>query len=139
MDIRPSLQTLRLCRATGRERGRVAPACACSVGCAICPGRGGREPNGTVVAQFVDRGSDLARTLASVLLASLVALALAPAAQAATSTNAWLAKVGSSGANGTAAVNAFTTGVGNVVLKLKKLPASQDAGRDAAQDLVQGR
>jgi YVTN family beta-propeller protein len=63
--------------------------------------------------------------MAGVLLASLVALALAPAAQAATSTNAWLAKVGSSGANGTAAVNAFTTGVGNVVLKLKKLPTSR--------------
>ena len=65
------------------------------------------------------------RAVSFLVLASLVALTLAPAAMAATSTNAWLAKIGSSGANGTAAVNAYTTGSGALVLKLKKLPASR--------------
>ena len=65
------------------------------------------------------------RAISGLVLASLVALALAPAAQAATSTNAWLAKIGSSGANGTAAINAYTTGSGVLVLKLKRLPASR--------------
>lgn len=65
------------------------------------------------------------KPIAAVLLSSLLVLALAPAASAATSTNAWLAKVGSSGANGTASINAYTTGVGSLVLKLKKLPASR--------------
>jgi hypothetical protein len=81
------------------------------------------------MAQSLPNSSAAVRTwrklTAGLVLACLVALAVAPAAQAATSTNAWLAKVGSSGANGTAGVNAFTTGVGNVVLKLKKLPASR--------------
>jgi YVTN family beta-propeller protein len=65
------------------------------------------------------------RGTAGFLLACVMVLAVAPAAQAATATNAWLAKVGSSGANGTATIQAFTTGTGNVVLKLKKLPASR--------------
>lgn len=47
-----------------------------------------------------------------------------PAALAATATNSWLAKLGTAGANGTVTVNAFTTGTGNIVLKLKKLKAS---------------
>ena len=67
----------------------------------------------------------LRRATSGVLLASLFLFALAPAASAATSTDAWLAKVGSSGANGTAAINAYTTGSGALVLKLKKLPASR--------------
>lgn len=46
------------------------------------------------------------RAISGLVLASLVVLAIAPAAHAARSTNAWLAKVGSSGANGTAAINA---------------------------------
>ena len=65
------------------------------------------------------------KAISGMVLASLVVLAIAPAAHAATSTNAWLAKVGSSGANGTAAINAYTTGTGALVLKLKKLPASR--------------
>jgi YVTN family beta-propeller protein len=65
------------------------------------------------------------RTISSLVLASLVMLAAAPSAQAATSTNSWLAKIGSSGANGTAAINAYTTGSGALVLKLKKLPDSR--------------
>ena len=58
------------------------------------------------------------------VLASALVLSLAPGAQAATVTNAWLAKVGTGGANGTASMQTFTTGVGNVTLKLKGLKAS---------------
>ena len=71
------------------------------------------------------RASRLQRSLTGVLLASLLVLAVAPAASAATSTFAWLAKVGSSGANGTVAINTYTSGSGAMVLKVKKLPASR--------------
>jgi virginiamycin B lyase len=59
------------------------------------------------------------------LLAGMMVLAVAPGAQAATATNAWLAKIGTSGANGTATMSAYTTGTGSLVLKLKRLPASR--------------
>lgn len=65
------------------------------------------------------------RRAAGPLLASLLLLSLAPSAQAATTTNSWLAKVGSAGANGTASMLAYTTGSGSLILKLKKLPASK--------------
>ena len=61
---------------------------------------------------------------ASLMLAALIALTMAPAAQAATSTNAWLARIGTAGANGTATVQAFTTGTGTIALKLARLRAS---------------
>lgn len=71
------------------------------------------------------RGRTGRKGLSAVLLAGLLIVAMAPGAQAATATNAWLAKIGSAGANGTAALNLWTTGTGNTILKLKKLPASK--------------
>ena len=65
------------------------------------------------------------RRIVGPLLACLLILGTAVAADAATLTNSWLAKVGSSGVNGTASITAFTTGTGSIALKLKKLPASK--------------
>ncbi len=45
-------------------------------------------------------------------------------AQAAYLTNAWLAKVGTSGANGTAKISRYTNGAGAIALKLARLRAS---------------
>jgi YVTN family beta-propeller protein len=61
--------------------------------------------------------------IAGVMLACLTLLSVAPAASAATSTNAWIAKVGSGGANGTARILAYTTGSGSIAMKLAKLKA----------------
>ena len=63
------------------------------------------------------------RAVALTLAVSL-ALAMTPIASAATLTNAWQAKIGTAGANGTATINSFTTGAGSIVLKLAKLKAS---------------
>lgn len=62
----------------------------------------------------------------SVAVALVVALALAmpTVAAAATLTNAWRAKVGTAGANGTATISAYAGGSGSIVLKLAKLRAS---------------
>lgn len=49
------------------------------------------------------------------------ALAIAPIASSATVTNAWQAKIGTAGANGTAKIQAFATGTGSVTLKIAKL------------------
>lgn len=65
------------------------------------------------------------RAPTALALACVLVLAIAPAAAGATSTNAWLAKVGSAGANGTATIQAYTTGTGSLVLKLKKLPTAR--------------
>ena len=61
-----------------------------------------------------------------VLLASvaIVALALAPLVEAAALTNAWQAKLGSGGANGTAKIQVFSNGSGSLTFKLGKLRAS---------------
>lgn len=48
-------------------------------------------------------------------------VALAPAASSATVTNAWQAKLGSAGVNGTAKVQAFSTGAGSLTLRLARL------------------
>jgi YVTN family beta-propeller protein len=64
------------------------------------------------------------RLTASVTIAFAVALTAAPVTNAATTSDAWLAKVGSSGANGTATLTAYTTGTGRIVLKFAKLKAS---------------
>ena len=61
---------------------------------------------------------------AALTLAVSLALAITPIASAATLTNAWQAKIGTAGANGTATINSFTTGAGSIVLKLAKLKAS---------------
>lgn len=71
------------------------------------------------------RGRGLAARV-GVLLAGLaiVTLALAPVLEAAAVTNAWQAKLGTGGANGTAKVQLFDNGVGSLTLKLGKLRAS---------------
>lgn len=61
-------------------------------------------------------------TAGSVAIA--LVLTLAPLTNAATLTNSWKAKIGSAGANGTATLNLFTTGTGQVALKLAKLKVS---------------
>lgn len=54
-----------------------------------------------------------------------IVLAFSPASvSAVTLTNAWQAKIGTAGANGTATINALATGTGSVVLKLVKLRVS---------------
>lgn len=60
----------------------------------------------------------------AVVVALLVALAAAPAVQGATVNAAWTAKVGSSGANGTARVQGYTTGSGALIVSLKSLAKS---------------
>jgi YVTN family beta-propeller protein len=62
-------------------------------------------------------------TAGSVAIA--IVLALAPLTNAATLTNSWKAKIGSSGVNGTATLNLFTTGTGQIALKLAKLQPSK--------------
>jgi YVTN family beta-propeller protein len=58
------------------------------------------------------------------LLAAAVVLAFAPLANAATLSNAWVAKIGSSGVNGSATLNLYVSGTGSIALKLAKLKAS---------------
>lgn len=60
----------------------------------------------------------------AVVISLLAAFAVAPAAQGATVNAAWTAKVGSSGANGTARVQAYPTGVGTLIVNLKALRRS---------------
>ena len=57
-------------------------------------------------------------------LALILTLGDAVPAGAATVTNAWQAKIGSAGANGTAIVQEYTSGTGSIALKLAKLTAS---------------
>jgi hypothetical protein len=57
-------------------------------------------------------------------LALILTLADAAPAGAATVTNAWQAKIGSAGANGTAIVQEYTSGTGSIALRLAKLTAS---------------
>ena len=62
-------------------------------------------------------------TVSAALVAIMTAGATVPAS-AATVANTWNAKVGSNGANGTARVQAYTSGTGALVLKLVKLKPS---------------
>jgi YVTN family beta-propeller protein len=64
------------------------------------------------------------RTLSSVALAGLVALATAAPSSAATITGTWQARVGPAGANGTARILGYATGTGTITLKLTRLKAS---------------
>jgi YVTN family beta-propeller protein len=64
------------------------------------------------------------RLALSVALVAMLAAATIGPASAATVTTTWNAKVGSSGANGTARIQAFTSGTGALTLKLIKLRAS---------------
>ncbi len=57
-------------------------------------------------------------------LALIITMADVTPAGAATVTNIWQAKVGSAGANGTATIQAYTSGTGSIALKLAKLTAS---------------
>lgn len=69
--------------------------------------------------------SRIGRVPATVMtLVVALVLATAPIASAATLANAWSARIGTSGANGTVTINAFTTGAGSIVLKLAKLKVS---------------
>lgn len=60
---------------------------------------------------------------ASSSLVVALGLAMAPVASAATLTNSWQAKLGSGGANGSATINAYTSGTGSIVLRLARLRA----------------
>jgi YVTN family beta-propeller protein len=64
------------------------------------------------------------RLALSIAIAAVLAVAAIGPAAAATVTSTWNAKVGSSGANGTARIQLFTTGSGGLTLKLVKLKAS---------------
>jgi len=64
------------------------------------------------------------RAVTALSLAMALVLATAPVASAATLTNTWAAKIGTSGANGTATISAFATGTGSIALKLAKLRPS---------------
>jgi YVTN family beta-propeller protein len=66
-----------------------------------------------------------ARALVALSLGIAAILALGPvAAGAATLSSAWSAKIGSAGVNGTATVQAFTTGSGTIALKVAKMKGS---------------
>ena len=60
----------------------------------------------------------------SLSLAAILALTVAAPVSAATLGASWQAKVGSAGANGTATIQAYTTGSGSLALKLAKLRAA---------------
>ena len=66
----------------------------------------------------------VAWTTLFVSLALVGSLAVVPAVSSATVTNAWQAKLGSGGANGTAKIQVFSNGSGSVTLTLAKLRAS---------------
>jgi putative multiple sugar transport system substrate-binding protein len=57
----------------------------------------------------------------SLSLATLLVMTVAPPVGAATVGASWQAKVGSAGANGTATIQAYTTGSGSLALKLARL------------------
>jgi YVTN family beta-propeller protein len=69
-------------------------------------------------------GRLVARLTVVLVTLAIASLALAPVVSSATLTNAWQAKIGSAGANGTAKIQAYDTGVGTLVLKLAKMKAS---------------
>lgn len=60
-----------------------------------------------------------------VSLALILTMADAAPAGAATVTNTWRAQVGTAGINGTATIQAYTSGTGSIALKLAKLRASR--------------
>jgi YVTN family beta-propeller protein len=59
--------------------------------------------------------------LLSLSLAFTLMMSVVAAADAATVTNGWRATIGSGGANGTATLQAYTTGTGSITLKLAKM------------------
>ena len=69
------------------------------------------------------RHARLWRATVSLSVGLAVVLAFAPIVTATTLTNAWMAKIGSAGANGSATINFPLTGAGSIVLKLAKLKA----------------
>ena len=60
----------------------------------------------------------------SLSMAAILAMTTVAPASAATVGASWKAKIGSAGANGTATINAYTTGSGSMTLKLAKLRAA---------------
>jgi virginiamycin B lyase len=62
--------------------------------------------------------------MAAGTLAMAVVLAFAPLASGATLSNAWKAKIGSAGVNGSATLNLYVSGTGTLALKLAKLKPS---------------
>ena len=71
------------------------------------------------------RGSRPVPAAASIALALAALLVGGPATvSGATLTNAWQAKLGSAGANGTATIQAYLSGTGSIALKVAKLRAS---------------
>lgn len=70
------------------------------------------------------KATPMRRAFPSMAVALTMMMTVVTTADAATATNAWRAKIGSAGANGTATVQAYTTGTGSIVLKLAKLKAS---------------
>jgi YVTN family beta-propeller protein len=61
---------------------------------------------------------------AAAVLALLVATVDISTVASATASNAWRATIGSSGANGTATIQAYTSGTGSIALKLAKFKAA---------------
>lgn len=64
------------------------------------------------------------RSLISMALAGLLAIAVAVPTSAATITGTWQARVGSAGANGTVRILGYATGTGTIAIKLIKLRPS---------------
>ena len=60
----------------------------------------------------------------SLVLSAVMALVVMAPVSAATVKSTWQARIGTAGANGTATVQAYTTGTGAIVLKLTKMKAS---------------
>jgi YVTN family beta-propeller protein len=79
------------------------------------------------VVPFVGGSSGHARVWRGMVAGSLalaVVMAFAPIASAATLTNAWKAKIGSAGVNGSATLSLYLSGTGSVALKIAKLKPS---------------
>src|SRR5260221_4218513 len=95
-------------------------------------GRGGQTPvpehtGRDAVVPVVGGSSGHARVWRGMVAGSLalaVVMAFAPIASAATLTNAWKAKIGSAGVNGSATLSLYLTGTGSIAPKVAKLKPS---------------
>src|SRR5260221_3897081 len=95
-------------------------------------GRGGQTPvpehtGRDAVVPVVGDSSGHARVWRGMIAGSLalaVVMAFAPIASAATLTNAWKAKIGSAGVNGSATLSLYLSGTGSIALKVAKLKPS---------------
>lgn len=96
-----------------------------AIGAAMAPFAAMRVPAPAGAGRAHAMSSRVPRVVVALLAAAILTLPVTQVAfGASATTNAWQAKVGASGVNGTANVSTVTTGAGSIGLKLVKLRAS---------------